>query len=174
MRILFLAELALKKPKWFIPHLKAYMGFLERWVKQVFDLNIKFSYGKLVTDYEWITLLTWEFLDHPLNAIVDEAGWCDPISKTIYVRCLRPRWFTRLSQWFRLGLTPEQWWQNYNGWKITHELAHLAYRELIILGLETRDRTHDFSVFDRQYWTEDFKETAFKAKDWLFVTQKVR
>jgi len=174
MRILFLAELALEKPEWFTHHLKAYMGFLEWWIKQVFGLEFKFHYAEKVTGYEWITVLSWEFIDHPLNEIVDEAGWCDYISKTIYVRCLRPRWFTRLSQWFRIGLTPEQWWQNYNGWKVTHELAHLAYRELVFRSVESRDRTHDFSVFDRQYWTKDFEETTFKAKNWAYVTQVVR
>jgi len=174
LRVLFLVELGLKKPEWFIPHLKAYMGFLEWWISRVFGLEIKFHYAEPVYTYDWIALLTWELLDHPLNAEVDEAGWCDHISKTIYVRASRPRWFTRLSQTFRLGLTPAQWWQNYNGWKITHELAHLAYRELGLAGVESRDRTHDFSVFDRKYWTENLEETSFKAKDWAYVTQVVK
>ena len=123
---------------------------------------------------DWLGILTHEFLDHPRNIIADEAGWCDFYTKTLYVRVSTPSFFQGLANFFkRFKLTPEQWWANYNDWKITHELSHWAYYCLIRQGKEKRDKTHDF-LFEFEYWTKDYTRTSFKAGDWVFVSQRVK
>jgi hypothetical protein len=160
-------------PSWLSRHFQNCLEFWKWWYEHTFpELEIKFTLK--CHPYSHILILTQQFIDHPCNTVKGEPGWCDWQHGVIYVRTASPRFFDGLFRFFK-RLSREQWWQNYNGAKVSHELAHLAYSKLAAWGLERRDRTHDFSFFrDREYWTRDFELTTFGAKDWLYVTQRVR
>jgi len=163
-------------PDWLKTYLKKLCKFLEWWWKQNFNpVTLKAYTLETPPNYTHVMILTHEILDHPANPVDKEIGWADLIHNILYCRTYKPRFYTELARYFK-RLTKEQYYSTYNCPKITHELSHVGYYELIRMGLETRDKTHDFNFFlDRLYYTDEpYREVSSKDPEWVFSVQKVK
>jgi len=129
-------------------------------------VHVELSMEKM-DGYDWVMLLTREVLDHPYCPIEDEVGWCDYNSKILYIRCYKPTFYDGLARTFK-RLTPAQWWQNFNGYKVAHELGHLAYW---LKGAP--DLTHQY-FGQKEWWTMDHRKVGFKTREWVYSTQRIK